>query len=343
MSAAPIVVATAVDAGYLPFALVVATSIARNASPDRPVEFHVLYDGPDHWAVEKLEQFRRGSLRVQVHRLPNPWAYLGVINHFPPSTFFRLAIPQVLAQYSRAIYLDCDVIVEDDLSPLFDTDLGGLPIGAVPCVLTIISAIREGTAVSGGVKMGAGEYFRDVLDLDTHDRQLHYSQAGVQLLDLDLLRRIDYAGQMTAVIERLRDKLAYADQCAFNLLMRDRIASIDPRWNVPPFALLRGALRFAPVDLKPIVRRQHAAPGIIHYGGPKPWGQLIVPGTLRWWRHAVRSGAFRYFLGLPKHPSYRIVMADVAYDFPRLGVVLRKLDILWQEHKAKRKAIAADR
>ena len=43
--AGPVIVASAVDAGFLPFVEVVAASIAAHANPDRPVEYHVLYDG----------------------------------------------------------------------------------------------------------------------------------------------------------------------------------------------------------------------------------------------------------------------------------------------------------
>lgn len=49
-----VAVCAAVDAAYLPLMLVVATSIAGSAAPGRRVDLHILYDGPDTWAVRRL-------------------------------------------------------------------------------------------------------------------------------------------------------------------------------------------------------------------------------------------------------------------------------------------------
>ena len=50
--------------------------------------------------------------------------------HIHYATFFRYAIPEFV-QENRVLYLDCDMIFTQDLSPLFEVDLGGLGIGAV--------------------------------------------------------------------------------------------------------------------------------------------------------------------------------------------------------------------
>jgi len=316
-SSGTIIVASSVDEAYLPFALVVAESIARHANPARAVEYHVLYDGPDHWAVEKLAAFAKGPVTARVHRLANPWARFGVINGFPPSTFFRLAIPDVLAEHRRAIYLDCDLIVEADLAPLFDTDLGGRPMGAVPCVLTIMAALRNGVARSGGKLIPASRYFGDVLGLDTPERVLGYRQAGVQLLDLTALRDMDYAAQITATVDRLGDRLAYCDQCAANLLLRDRFAQIDPRWNIAPYALHRAAPANSPRELRNLLKRQRRR-GILHFGGAKPWGAVLIPGAMRWWRYALASDAAPYFRRrlATVQPDLRVGLRHLAYTVP---------------------------
>lgn len=44
--------------------------------------------------------------------------------HFHYATFFRYAIPGFV-QEDRVLYLDCDMIFTQDLSPLFGVDLGG--------------------------------------------------------------------------------------------------------------------------------------------------------------------------------------------------------------------------
>ena len=44
--------------------------------------------------------------------------------HIHYATFFRYAIPEFV-QEDRVLYLDCDMIFTQDLSPLFEVDLGG--------------------------------------------------------------------------------------------------------------------------------------------------------------------------------------------------------------------------
>ena len=44
--------------------------------------------------------------------------------HIHYATFFRYAIPEFV-QENRVLYLDCDMIFTQDLSPLFGVNLGG--------------------------------------------------------------------------------------------------------------------------------------------------------------------------------------------------------------------------
>lgn len=55
-----------------------------------------------------------------------PDAYFG---SFSIGSLYRIMIPELLPEYSTALYLDCDIIVQNDLSPLFDIDLDGYLLG----------------------------------------------------------------------------------------------------------------------------------------------------------------------------------------------------------------------
>lgn len=46
-------------------------------------------------------------------------------------TYGRLLLPKLLSNYSRAIYLDVDIVVREDLGNLFAVDLKGNLVGAV--------------------------------------------------------------------------------------------------------------------------------------------------------------------------------------------------------------------
>jgi hypothetical protein len=49
---------------------------------------------------------------------------------FGPFAFLRLLLPDILTNYRRILYLDCDVRIAGDYSSLFDIDMGRAPIAA---------------------------------------------------------------------------------------------------------------------------------------------------------------------------------------------------------------------
>ncbi|MGV3492210.1 MAG: glycosyltransferase family 8 protein [Devosia sp.] len=319
--AAPIIVATSLDRDYLPLALVVATSIARANRSGRPVEFHILYAGPDDWPIARLERFNRRNVSVVLHRVVDRFAHLGTVGRYPSATYVRAQIPDVLAAHDRAIYLDVDLVVLDELGDLFDFDLGGAPLGATQCVLTITAALMNGTIRSGGRIRPTSEYFVEELGLTTRAAALGYTQAGVQLFDLAQLRRLDYAGQMLALTSAMQDRLAFCDQCAANRLFQGQIALIHPRWNVAPFALNASHDTRVPVELQPVMRQQREKPGIIHFGGRKPWQYAGIRGSWYWWRAAAGSGALLFLLRRDGRALGTSAWTMVRQRLPRIVVV----------------------
>ena len=50
--------------------------------------------------------------------------------------YYRLLVPEILTEYDKAIYSDVDVLIKDDLSELFNTDIEGYEAGAIPSYTT---------------------------------------------------------------------------------------------------------------------------------------------------------------------------------------------------------------
>lgn len=291
-----IAVCTALDAGYLPLVLVVATSIAASASPGSRVVFHVLYDGPDNWAVGRIGRWRHPQVEIVLHRLPNPFAGIGVVSRFPPSTLFRFAVPRVLAHLDRLIYLDVDLIVEADLGELFRADIEGKPLGAAIDIRMVDEALT-GHSHRQTLRNQTHAYLRDVLGFENDQAMLGYIQAGVTVLDLRQLREIGYEQRMLDTIVQLRDVLQFADQCAINAAFRGQIALLDPRWNVMPEALSDDMWDEVVPELAPALALQRREPRIIHFAYRKPWRRWGLPASDRWWHHARRAGLGPYFAG----------------------------------------------
>ena len=74
-------------------------------------------------------------------------ADLRELSFFSVETFYRLFISQILAEYKKVVYLDSDMLVLHDITPLYDTDMNGHPIAAVHDVVCAYLAdhAREGS------------------------------------------------------------------------------------------------------------------------------------------------------------------------------------------------------
>lgn len=45
-------------------------------------------------------------------------------------TYYRLIIPEIMPNYHKILYLDCDMVADHDVAELYDFDLKGAVIGA---------------------------------------------------------------------------------------------------------------------------------------------------------------------------------------------------------------------
>lgn len=112
-------------------------------------------------------------------------------------TLMRLALPELLPEERRALWLDVDTIVTENIGDLFDTDLGGCPVGAV----------REPEWSRPG--------------------RVYYN-AGVLLMDLDALR----GGLCERLIHRVNSvPMDFKDQDAINEVCKGMIYDLPAIWN----------------------------------------------------------------------------------------------------------------
>jgi lipopolysaccharide biosynthesis glycosyltransferase len=217
-----------------------------------PFELHVLQDGIANDDRVRIQSTASALIRwcdvdsATFEGIPTP-------SHLPASALFRLLIADQLPHLARAIYLDTDTIVVDDLEPLWQQDLGRAVIGAAhdPYVDVLggspgLPFVRRGLTSS-----------------------MPYFNSGVMLIDLERWRQSDVSA---AALSLLREStLAYADQCALNLVLANQWARIDPRYNLQPAHLDTLGWVSDSEECSELARAlQH--PAVHHFVGRKPWG-----------------------------------------------------------------------
>ena len=172
-----IILALAADNNYMNQLFVAVQSAIRSAGRDTKYEFHLLLsENISGSNLEKLACMRDLNQRHDFVIYHVQDIYQGIvmqIGHITGVTYYRLQLPSLLAHAEKCIYLDCDVLVCQDLSELFCLDIKEKYIAGVraPRHYRTEKVIQE-TLLR--------------LEIPAIDQ---YINAGVMLMNLDRMRK----------------------------------------------------------------------------------------------------------------------------------------------------------
>jgi lipopolysaccharide biosynthesis glycosyltransferase len=154
-------------------------------------------------------------VRVEEEQLAGLWQ-----NHLPPANWARALVGEVVAaDWRRVLYIDADVFVTTDLTPLFTTDLRGFPVGAVADLY--VGPIGGPVGTRGvptwherGIVPGVSVF-----------------NSGVLLIDVDLWRARCLGERLLEEGRAQADQSTWDSQAYFTALLWDQWLPLDPRWN----------------------------------------------------------------------------------------------------------------
>ena len=210
---------------------------------------------------EKL--LRLGQGRLSFRYIPLKGRLEGIYTdpRYTEAASFRLLLPELLPEYDSLVYIDCDVIVRQDIGTLYaQTRLEDKYLGVV------FEAPIENQA----------QRFR-ALGCDPRC----YFNSGFLLMNLKQMRQ-------EKVSEKLLEAckvpyLEFPDQDALNRVCQGRVLPLSPLYN--------GIRTFFLPQYKPDFEQEYPQPGLwekvqdqatIHYTGGKPW-QLLTVQFAAWW------------------------------------------------------------
>ena len=99
-------------------------------------------------------------------------------DHIHYATYFRYAIPEFVEE-ERILYLDCDMIFTQDLSPLFEVDLKGYGLGAVVDKPTTTDGFNAGLLVIDKTWWQEHQVTDALFDLTREHHQHVYGDQGI--------------------------------------------------------------------------------------------------------------------------------------------------------------------
>lgn len=112
----PIVLAANDD--YAPMVGVTIQSVLTNAKVDDRYHFYILHTNISKMHQLKLLHMETSSAQIVFINLTEEMKGIPQenSNHLSIETTYRLFIPELLGQYEKIIYLDCDLIVNADIA-----------------------------------------------------------------------------------------------------------------------------------------------------------------------------------------------------------------------------------
>lgn len=182
-------------------------------------------------------------------------------DYYSEAIFYRLFIPSLFPELDKAIYIDCDTVLNTDIAKLYLTDLGDSIIGAV-----------SDESIPGVPEFC--EYVENYLGVKVCD----YINSGVLVMNLSAFRKERIEERFLEILTAKNPDTVAPDQDYLNVLCNGKIHYLSPYWNKQP---------------KPENYVAAEEINLIHYNMfNKPWHYNGVPYEKEFWNYAKTSEYF---------------------------------------------------
>ena len=269
----PVVFAT--DENYLFYACVAISSLAESAKEGTFYHVYILVAEElmdDYGLMEKLK-LRYPNITLELLKVDTGIFSHVIINnsHITKATFYRLILSELLKE-EKCIYLDADILVGEDLTELFETQIDAYYAAGVRDVWIDIlpEEIREDRRIR-----------TQIPSMD------QYINAGVLLLNLKKIRQDN---MVIKFMDGLKKDYLYEDQDILNVNCYGNTTFLPAKWNL--FTTLMGQLDdMAKCGVpKEIISDYEERKGIYHYASRfcRPWERYAGWLNKEWWQAASK-------------------------------------------------------
>ena len=252
----------AVDDGYVPFLAVALQSLIENSSKNYYYSIKILYTNINEENKKKINKYKKENVNIEFvdlnYYIEKVKDKLYTRDYYTKTTYFRLFIPDLYPQYDKVLYLDSDIVVLGDIAELYNTNIKGNLVAAVPD--DSVQTIPE-----------FAEYVEKVVGVASYK---NYFNAGILLMNLDEFRKIDFQGKFLYLLETVKFSVAQ-DQDYLNRLCKGRTVLVDRAWDRMP-------IKVEGVEDKKLK--------LIHYNlAYKPWHFDNILYQEYFWKYAEKT------------------------------------------------------
>ncbi|MBO7526766.1 MAG: glycosyltransferase family 8 protein [Clostridia bacterium] len=252
----------ATDDNYIPFLAVAIKSLLDNASKEYFYNIHILNTGINPENQKRIHELETSNSKIYFKDLTENVIRIRdrldatLRDYYTESIFYRIFIASLYPEYKKAIYLDGDIVVVDDISKMYNIDLEGNIFGVITD--DVINTTPQFVV-----------YAKDGVGVE------NYFNSGVLLMDLDEYRKARVQERFVYLLVKYNFETAAPDQDYLNVLCKDRVKFLDKGWDRMPIGDFDGELH------------------IIHYNNfKKPWYYDDVMYGDIFWDYAKRTSYY---------------------------------------------------
>src|SRR5699024_10498414 len=195
---------------YFKYMVVAIESIINNAKENLDLNIYILDTGITSKNQERLKSRYDNLNKVNIEFLqPNIESLKSfkLKTHVSTAAFSKIFIADLINE-EQIIYLDCDLMLREDISKLWQEFEDDVPLKAVWNPFY--------------------NYDSKYMGLSMDDRTFN---SGVMLLNLNLMREMDASTQLLEFVNEFNDKTKLHDQAAFNAVFKNNWKELDYKWN----------------------------------------------------------------------------------------------------------------
>ena len=271
-------IAVALDSNYVRYTYVMLTSLFENQEKDQEIHIYLLQSKlteKEKQCLEKLVESYKGSLYwIEINR--SVFEKIGVVTtKWPLESYYRLMLQDILPEeVERILYLDVDVVVNNSLYEVYNTDFEGNDICACAEFFSEIgfSDIRD-------------EIFKEYIK-----EGFTYFNSGVLLMNIRLMREKYHLKDYMKAAEKLKFNLKTPDQDLLNYVHWDSVKIID----MAKYNLYARFAHNCGVTYEEVKEQTT----IVHFLAGKPWdGKIKHFGIEKlWWNYAKMTPFYEGFV-----------------------------------------------
>ena len=204
-------IAMITDTNYVAPTLVAIKSMFFNKPKNIAYKIYIITTDLAAEDITKLQNLQCYGLDIQIINCQNliaQYLTLQQHRHVSHAALLKFFLPEILSSIDKVLYIDSDVLVQDSLEPLYETNIQNYYAAVVRDTLSVLGR----------------EYMQSV-----GINNQYYFNSGVLLLNLQKMREDSISQKL--VVFRTQKEQNFMDQDAFNGVIGHQVRYVSYKYN----------------------------------------------------------------------------------------------------------------